>query len=79
MPSVPIKPGKKILPIRYANLKFHLKDLKIGKETVMTFQYDGTALNGKFFFLPLEIVPDLKQLQLVKSAIGCEQLNIYYY
>lgn len=38
----------------------------------MIFQYDSTALNGKLFFLLLKIVPDLKQLQLVKIAIGCE-------
>jgi len=45
----------------------------------MTFQNDSTALNCKLFFLPLKIIPDLKQLQLVKRAIGCEQLKIYYY
>lgn len=53
--------------------------MKIREETVMTFQYDSTALNGKLFFLPFKIIPGLKQLQLVKRAIGCEQLKIYYY
>lgn len=44
----------------------------------MTVKADSTALNGKLFLLPLKIIPDLKQL-LVKRAIGCEQLKIYYY
>lgn len=41
----------------------------------MTFQYDSTALNGKLFFLPIKIIPDLKQLQLGKRTNGCEQLK----
>lgn len=41
----------------------------------MTFQYDSTALNGKLFFLPIEIIPDLKQFLLGKRTSGCEQLK----
>lgn len=41
----------------------------------MTFQYDSTALNGKLFFLPIKITPDLKQFLLGKRTSGCEQLK----